>query len=404
MRCSNCDKTISWDDNFCRFCGKPVVTSPSSPQASFRPASGEARIPIELGAFEPAEILITHSGATWGAHICSGQSQSAYKIKRRPESCPTWVKSNDWQCWFRRGLTVWDHGAQRIGTLLAGQAIEILRSLEAGDAWKTEGIALVEQRTYWPASVGAPRGKRLHEKNTEPKFPVEQPIGKSTIHEQEFMRLTGSAAEEFLAYLRDNEAPLRRMAEEEEALQQKISQDLFKLVVKAHRDHELKGFNGAGRKFPWVRQEYSSALICDVPPDRGTITLSESGFWWFPVIERPGHFKYDGERFVVLEEAAAWVEQKIPELRAQDEERKKNREREEAEEEAKIAALPKKDLTPYWIDPTDLEPEQIAYRAVIEVEYVPYASKTWEISFGQKQPYADDVGRPTRDKPGASGG
>jgi len=30
-------------------------------------------------------------------------------------------------------------------------------------------------------------------------------------------------------------------------------------------------------------------------------------------------------------------------------------------------AWPKKDLTPYWIDPADLEPERITYCALIEV-------------------------------------
>ena len=69
-----------------------------------------------------------------------------------------------------------------------------------------------------------------------------------------------------------------------------------------------------------MRQDYPPALVCDVPPDRGTITLSEDGFWWRPVIERPGRMKYDYEHFLRLEEALAWVEQKIPELRAQDEE------------------------------------------------------------------------------------
>ncbi len=105
--------------------------------------------------------------------------------------------------------------------------------------------------------------------------------------------------------------------------------------------------------------------------------------------------KHDYERFISLEEAVAWVEQKIPELRAQEIEWKRNWEREWAEEQERIAALPKKDLTSFRIDPADSEPEQITYRAILEVEYVPYSSKTREISFGQKQHYDEEFYTPT---------
>src|SRR3990172_9962528 len=131
-----------------------------------------------------------------------------------------------------------------------------------------------------------------------------------------------------------------------------------------------------------------------VPPDRGTITLSEDRFWWLAVIERPGQLKHD-DRFLQLEEAVVWVEQQIPELRAQDEEWKKNWEREKAEEAAKIAALPKKDLTPYWIDPADLDSKRITYRALIQVDYVPYSSKPLEISFGQQWHFNKEYYPPT---------
>jgi len=49
----------------------------------------------------------------------------------------------------------------------------------------------------------------------------------------------------------------------------------------------------------------------------------------------------------------------------------------------------------YWIDPADLKPERITYRALIEVEHVPYHSKTYEISFGQKRHYDEEYYPPT---------
>lgn len=395
MNCPSCNKTIAQNDRFCRYCGKPVV-APPPPSPAFRPHQKGIRIPIELNDFRPAEILASHSGSTWGAHIYTGRSPEPNEIKARPDGCPDWVESNDWQCWFRRGLAVWDHATQHIGTLLAGEALELLGTLESSNEWKTQGIAIVERHKNLLILDETPRPKRSRKKKgIEPEPAPEEPKPASKFYEKERVRLTGSAAQEFCTYLHNNEDQLRQMADEEEALQQKVSWGIFEIMVKFHHDQELSEFNEADRKFPWVRQEYPRGLVCNIPPDRGTITLSEDGFWWIPVIERPGHLKYDYERFLRLEEALVWVEQKIPELRARDEEWEKDWEREQAEEEARIAALPKKDLTPYWISPTDLEPERITYRALIEVEYLHYSAKTREMSFGEKQYYDEEYYTPT---------
>jgi len=393
MRCPHCDKTISQNDKFCRHCGKPVVAPP--PPAPPRPSPGHVAIPIEDNDFGPAEILAPHPGLTWGAHIYTGHSQHPHEVKERPEGCPEWVESNEWHTWFRRGLVVWEPVARRIGAMLAGEAIELLKQLQSSDGWKTLGIGVVErhENQLYLDESRHPKGRRK-KKEAEPEPPAKDPEIKPKFYEQERLRLTGSAAEEFFAYLCANEAQLRHMADEEAALQQRANRALVDLLVKFHHRQELETFDGAGRQFPWVRRDYPAALICDVPPDRGTIMLSEDRFWWLAVIERPGRMKHD-DRFLLLEEAVAWVEQQIPELRARDEEWKKKWEREQAEEKAQIAALPKKDLTPYWIDPADLEPERITYHAMIEVEYVPYHSKTYEISFGEKRRYDEEYYTPT---------
>lgn len=345
MNCPNCNGTISQHDRFCRHCGKPVVASPP-PASVFRPHREGIRFPIELNDFGPPEILAAYSGETWGAHIYTGHSQESNEIKARPEDCPEWVQSNDWQCWFRRGLAVWDHATQHIGTLLAGEAIELLKNLESSDEWKIQGIAIIERHKNWLSLDETPRPKRSRKKkDVEPEPAPEEPKSKSKFYEQERVRLTGPAAQEFYEYLCANKVQIKRMADEEDVLQQQADKYLFKIQMKFLHDIEISKFDGIDRKFPWTRHEYPLTFVCDLPPDRGTITLSEDGFWWIPVIEQPGHFKYDYERFISLEKAVAWVEQKIPELRAQDEEWQKNWDREQAEEEAQIAALPRKDLS-----------------------------------------------------------
>ena len=56
MKCPSCNKTISQDDRFCRYCGKPVVAPPPPPPA-FHPHQKGIRIPIELN-----DLGVTKSG------------------------------------------------------------------------------------------------------------------------------------------------------------------------------------------------------------------------------------------------------------------------------------------------------------------------------------------------------
>jgi hypothetical protein len=291
---------------------------------------------------------------------------------------------------------VWDHATQHIGTLLAGEALELLKNLDTSDEWRINGIPIVERHKNEFSLGEEARPKRSRKKKgAEPKPAPEEIKSPPKFYEKERVRLYGSSAQEFFLYLRDNETQLRQMADQEAVLQRQVDDFLFPIQMRLIHDAELNKFDGTARSFSWECQKTPPKLVCNVPPDRGTITLSEDNMWWLPVIERPGHAKDDYHRFLLLEQAVAWIEQTMPEFHAQDEERKKKQEREEAEEEAQIGALPRKDLTLYWINPTDLEPERITYRAIIEIEYLHYSAKMREISFGEKQYYDEEYYTPT---------
>lgn len=90
-----------------------------------------------------------------------------------------------------------------------------------------------------------------------------------------------------------------------------------------------------------------------------------------------------------------WVEQTIPKLRAEDEKRAQEWEQEEAEEKARLTALPKRDLAPYWIEPSTLAPERITFRVIIDLEYEPYSFKKTEISFGEHRRSDEEFYTPT---------
>ncbi len=180
MNCPTCNKTISQNDRFCRYCGKPVIAPPVA-QPADRPHQEGIRFPSELNDFGAAEILAAHADPEWGAHIYTGHSVEPGEIKIRPEACPEWVVQHDWQCWFRRGVAVWDHTTQRIGTLLANEALDLLKALEANNDWEVQGIALIERHENWVSLNETPRPKRSRKKKgAAPEPPPEeaQPVSK----------------------------------------------------------------------------------------------------------------------------------------------------------------------------------------------------------------------------------
>jgi hypothetical protein len=393
MQCQNCKKTVSQSDQFCRFCGAGVVAPPPEPRRP--PSPDEIRIPIEENDFGPAQLLApfrSATGAGWGAHIYTGTSMAEGEVKERPEGCPDWIESDQWHSWFRRGLVVWDESTKSIGTLLAGEAIDLLAQLQGDNAWKKGGIPIIERHENVLLLDEAARRKRGSKKKPpESEPPAEATPTKPKFYEKEHLRLTGPAAREFVKYLKANVGQLQQMADEEHRLKQRFSELAFAAWVKILRGHDLREFDPTPWSFPWVAQAGEGKLVADVPPDRITITLSDDAFWWQPVIERPGERKWGyWERFVELEKAIQWAEMELPRLHAQDKEFDVKWEKKKAAERAQLAALPTMDLKPYRIKPSVLEPKQISYQPVMDVEYVPYRSKTEELSFGDVRHY-DEV-------------
>ncbi len=324
MRCPHCDKTIASGDNFCRHCGKAINVQDRRQALAPPPERTRVMIPIDKSDFGPGEIVAqfeSQLGTPWGAHIYTGSSSDGDRLEERPAGCPEWVEKNDWAQWFRRGLAVWDHGTQQIGTLLAGEALKLLEGPLAHDRWKSEGIAIVERHENVFALDEPKRheGKKKKKDAEAPPPPAEDP--KPKYYEKERLRLTGTAAEEFVTYLRAQEPLLRKLADEEDELRFKFSLHAIKAFARILNRGQFEKFDPGSRKFAWTHRNLPEAFVCDMPPDRGTITLSSDGLWWLPVIERPGHMKHGWERFVSLEEAMDWVEQTLPRLRAEDEKR-----------------------------------------------------------------------------------
>jgi hypothetical protein len=372
MQCLACNKTISQKDRFCRYCGTTVT--PDAIQVS------------RLREDERFHGLLANSivarcepaSGSWGAHIYESDSVSSHP-RSRPRGCPEWVEPRDWDRWFHEGLVVWDNATQRIGAISSAETVQLIEAVLGTDAWKSAGIPIVERAHMIILSTPVP-ARRSKKKAAEPEPLAEPP--KEELREDERLRLTGAAAEELYAFLRTHEALLRRMAADREKRAREAFWRAWELLLGSKNRREADEIQLADRAFPW-RREPGGEFVADVPPDRATVTLIDNGIWWQPILERPGHFKSNYERFPSLDEALKWAEAEIPRLRREDEEAARKREEEKAADLAQVAALPTQDLTPFWIDPAIMEPEHITYRAYIELDYGPAASKKEEISFGE---------------------
>lgn len=379
MRCPSCNKSISQKDRFCRHCGK-TITSESVQASRFKDDERYHGVLTNsiVARCEP-------ESKAWGAHIYKSDSVSDHP-RSRPRECPEWVDQRDWSRWFHEGLVVWDNVAQRIGAISSTEAVKFIETLLNHDEWKTTGIPVIE-RTRVIHSSPPPPAKRSKKKAPEPELPKEQP--KEEVQEDERLRLTGAAADEFYAFLRTHEDLLRQMAADRERRAQEALRRVYEILLRSGAEREMNEIDLAGRVFPWQKRT-NGEFVADVPPDRVTVKLMEGGIWWQPILERPGHIKSDHKQFITLPEALSWAEAEIPRRRLEDEEEARKQEEEEAADLARIAALEAQDLTPFWIEPDALEPRHVTYQAYIEMYYGPAKSEKFEISFGEHWDVAEE--------------
>ncbi len=184
------------------------------------------------------------------------------------------------------------------------------------------------------------------------------------------------------------------MAGEDERDWEKRQEQAFSILFQARRRVEADEVNLDSRILPWCRHSELVTLVCDDPPNRGTVTLTENGWFWQACVERPKRLKQWNGPLMWLEDALKWTEQELLAARAQSESRNPDSRRESVSES--VDPSPMIDLTPYRIDPADLEPDHVTYRAVIEVDHIPTKFETIELSFGESIRYDEHYPSPSQ--------
>ena len=351
-------------------------------------AQDSAPTPANPRITEPTREQPGHEVApSWGVRI-SYERLGSIKSASSSDQPPPWLGPSERAEWETKGgVIVWDNPTQRLEVLSAQRALELAEKYGKTNTWQTEGIPITQLVPSSPLPV--PPDPRPSQETAEQKTGPKHRASNGERIEVERMRLSPNAAPEFLAFLLEHEAWLHEMAEDDAKEQERYWMEIVDLLMTGARDSYAHGINVTARPLPWVRDNLSDTWVCDVPPNRGTIALTERGWFWQCCIEQPDQFKRYSNLFLRLEEAMSWTEQELITIQKAGEVAKQPKSGVES-------AKPKMDRTAYHIDSATLEPEHITYRVVIELEHTPNSFKTREMSFGKLFHYNEKFPSRTR--------
>jgi hypothetical protein len=178
------------------------------------------------------------------------------------------------------------------------------------------------------------------------------------------------------------------LAADEEARIAEASKFYWDMVFRGAREQEVNKLDLSTRSLPWKKGENPITMICEVGPYRGTLRLGQNAWFWESQIEQPNQGRHFSPRFVRLEQALDWTEKELLALQ-----------KAESEKPAlppPPPPKPKMDLTPYRLDPSAIEPSQITFRVLIELEGEPDYFRTIEFEPGNIYRYDEEYPSPRR--------
>lgn len=335
----------------------------------------------KLERVEPSE-----SPPIWGARLNERDMFSRKRPNTPPVGCPSWATWRQIEDWGKRGLVVWNNETQQLHWLAAESALKYLERLRAPVEWQADGIAITRTVQHYksPPAPPPPQSRKKRETIQLPPSAPKKPEYEDV--EEECVKLGPTASQGFFAYLQSHEATLREMADEDQKEQDRAWSDVIRFLLQASHEHEAAEVDLATRPLQWTRSQHELRFICDRPPNRATLELTDKRFGWQACIEQSHQFKHESNWIHKLEEAFAWAEKEM--LLAEQEQVAPA---EEIDEPLPAGTI---DLMPFWIDPAALEPEQITYRVTFFIEREPTEFKTMELSFGELLKYKKEYPGP----------
>ena len=216
--------------------------------------------------------------------------------------------------------------------------------------------------------------------------------------DEERIRLRFQAALDFFVLLQVNEVLLRKMADEDERLKQEALSRVYALLLRSSRVRDAQELDPSTRPLPWTYDAETVTWTCEQLPNRGTVSLTEGNWCWEGCIEQPDRFKHRSHWFVDLVDALEWAENQLMTVQRTTEEAVRIEAEKQLEPRLRVETITTEErarLAPYWLDPAIFESQRITYRVLVELDYAPYAFKTWELSFGKQWRYDEQYASPT---------
>ena len=311
----------------------------------------------------PVEDRGRDDSSPWGIRLNS--ERACYRSRSTSANHPQSLGGVHPGEWNERGLIIWDRSAQKMELFPASRALKILETLRTHQEWRTEGLRIIQPWLVYDHQADG----------TENVAPTPRRV------QEELFHLPLAASEELAEFLQGHEAFLKEMVAEDERDWEKRQEQAFSILFQARRRVEANDVDLNSRALRWCRYPELVTLVCDDPPNRGTVTLTEDGWFWQAWIERPGKMKQRNRPLLWIEEALQWIEQELHTARTQQEIRRVSSRT--ASDTGTVGPESQIDLTPFRIQPTDLEPREGTYRPIIELDHVPTSFETVELSFGE---------------------
>jgi hypothetical protein len=150
----------------------------------------------------------------------------------------------------------------------------------------------------------------------------------------------------------------------------------------------MEEFDFKTRSFEWQRDD-DTRMTCRYQAAEGRIWLAEDKLFWNTCVKREGHVG-NSHHFIKFVEAVDWVEKEIVKLANKPDVKKEEGILSEEEIKANRARLKTKLInSPYWIDATQMEPQRITYKVLIDLEAKSISYKSFETICGDIHKYAD---------------
>lgn len=360
---------IQWHQEFMDKAGDIFKSvSPAAPSVEPPPRNS----PTPSRKFEPPPVKVTPG---WGVRINKGYGQSVSSASSSTAP-PSWLRREERAIWQSGHVVIWDDSARKISELIASHTLELLEQLRTRGYWRTEGIPIT--RRVHKLKVAEPDAEAADKRGAKEKKKAYEAV------DEVLWRLNPAAGEEVFAFLQQQEEALRQLVEVENLEMRRHLGDLFKLMYEEDRQKQEREIELSKRPLKWTHPPQIHTFVCEPKPNRGTITLGEYDFFWHVCIERPDQFKQSSPPFAKLAEAMTWTEKELAKRETPAPTLEKAQVKDVVDHHMGSSPI---DLTPYWINPHEVEHAPVTYRAMLELEHVPESFKTMEMSFGKPYRY-----------------